>query len=190
MPKTRKRAGRPRKAMAKRDRSGKLSSKAPREREEAATAVAVIQPHRRHASNPLDPRCAYVLGQACMAGLITDEQHQAGCLWAGISRTYLAMTLGQSGTARSPGFASVSERIGDEAGDAPSREWMDPEQRLINVVASYNGARAALRDAGVMAEGEVNAVAVRDEPIERLAHLRHGLNALAGYYRLTRRDAA
>src|SRR5437879_261798 len=81
------RSGRRRKANVARDRTGKSRGESPDE----IMAVVLAQPHRRFADTPRDAKLGYPLGRLCLAGYITEKQHDAGQRWAAIVRRYAAL---------------------------------------------------------------------------------------------------
>src|SRR5205823_5669387 len=83
----RMRRGRKRKLNVQRTGCGKSRG----ESAEEIMAVALGQPHRRFARTPREAKLGYPLGRLCLAGYITEKQHDAGQRWADIVRRYAVL---------------------------------------------------------------------------------------------------
>ena len=172
------RAGRRRKANVARSATGKSRGASA----DDIMAVVLAQPHRRFADTPRDTRLGYPLGRLCVAGYITEKQHDAGQRWATIVRRYAALMGFRLDTPATATMELVST--------GPSCAAEPDEKVLMALRRDYNDAHAALelvgRDTrtgkGPLKMCRLICVQETDEAIlwpHRIGDLRIGLNALA-----------
>jgi len=130
------RAGRKRKANVERNAAGKSRGDRPDE----IMAVVLAQPHRRFADTPRDARLGYPLGRLCLAGYITEKQHDVGQRWATIVRRYSALMGFRLENPETPNVALIATGLSCAA---------EPDERVILALRrDYNDAYAALDRVG------------------------------------------
>lgn len=142
------------------------------------------QPHRRALENKLDQRAESPLGGLNIFGLITDEQYEAGRLYAGIVGRYRAVIEAPKASASSCG-TMVANGAEKPVGEFISEE--EAERRK----ARYDSAYEALAGSGCRCARAVARVAVYGEacPAGSMQLLRIGLDALVEHFGLmARRD--
>ncbi len=171
------RLGRKRKTNVARGAHGKSRG----ERPDEIMAVVLGQPHRRFAETPRDARLGYPLGRLCLAGYITEKQHDAGQRWAAIVRRYAALMGFRLENPETPNVELVA------SGSSCAAE---PDEKVILALRrDYNDAYAALELVGrhtKTGRGPLKicrqiCVQEIDEAIlwpHRIGDLRIGLNAL------------
>ena len=172
------RAGRKRKTNVARDGSGKSRG----ESADDIMAVVLAQPHRRFADTPRDARLGYPLGRLCLAGYITEKQHDIGQRWATIVRRYSALMGYRLENPAPPSVELIASGLSCAA---------EPDEKMILALRrDYNDAYAALdlvgRDTrtgqGPLKICRQICVQEMNEAIlwpHRIGDLRIGLNALA-----------
>lgn len=116
---------------------------ATREMPDARVPVALDQPHRRGAVDPLDPRLECPLGRLRLSGRITEAEYRAGCQWRGIYHRWLSS-------------------IG--APDHPPPDCSDEEAEAI--ARTFKIGERVLKALGPRVFHAVSAVAVYEEPEE------------------------
>jgi hypothetical protein len=119
-----------------RDAAGKSRGESPEE----IMAVALGQPHRRFAQTPREVKLGYPLGRLCLAGYVTEKQHDAGQRWATIVRRYSALMGFRLENPATPTIGMIS---------SGSSCLADPDEQVILALRrDYNDAYAALEQAG------------------------------------------
>ena len=144
-------------------------------------AVALAQPHRRFARTPREAKLGYPLGRLCLAGYITEKQHDAGQRWADIVRRYAVLVGLPRENPDSPNVQPMSAGLSCIA---------EPDDKVILALRrDYNDCYAALEQAGREAKAgrgplkTCRQICVQEmsESIlwpHRIGDLRIGLNAL------------
>lgn len=169
---TRPRGGRPRNARSRTD--GRLPDVPPDYRQ-----LIALQPHRRglHEAHRLSEKAESPLGRLNLRGIVSDEQREAGRIYAAITGAYRGSIGAPHGTAGGGGYGC--------AGDCVKPELCECLRRK----RAYDDAYEALWDAGQRAAKAVAHVAVREcEPDpSQIPHLLWGLSALVKHFGLTNR---
>lgn len=138
--------------------------------------LAALQPHRRDLPETarLSEKAGTVLGNLNLTGCISDQQHEAGRLYAADCGAYFAtigVPTGIAGGGR--GYDCRGERVCDDC-------------ECLRRKARYNAAFEAVMAAGQRAAKSVAHVAVHGKPVlGELIYLSRGLSALVRHYGLT-----
>src|ERR1044071_5618074 len=139
--------------------------------------LAMNQPHRKTLENKLDQRAENPLGNLNICGAISDEQYEAGRLYAGIVGRYRAVIEAPKASASSCGVMVAN------GADRPVGQFIS-EDECLRRKERYDAAYEALSRSGMCCARAVARVAVYGEASQAsgMDYLRIGLAALAHHF--------
>lgn len=181
--KRRNRVGRPREFQVARHPSGQIVRRSTEEREEEAMSIA-IEARAKHYGVPpelaRDPLIGAALGRLFRAGVIDQDQFEAGQRFAIVKAAYERAIM----VKRQRSGGDFDGRGGHDGSEGNNPEYVEWYQRATG---DYRDARSALLAADPLALMVVEAVCTEDRDMPTSAgELRVGLNALARLWRIGR----
>lgn len=134
---------------------------ATREMADARVFVAVDQPHRRDAVDPLDPRLECPLGRLRLSHRISESEYRAGCRWRNIYSNWL-----HSIGAPNPNPSAIDYGADVHDGQEFMGSGVDDDERDEAIAQAFRAGEQVLKRLGPRAFHAVSAIAVYEETEE------------------------